>query len=350
MVIQNFSNIHQARYALATRIINDTIALIDSREPGPRNQGPDDAIFGPANNGIFLAISYRDLTMARQIFTECYEHALQYEKVNKCRMHKGSITFNIGIAYLRCYDFTGALHYFELAEEETRLTSGHKDWNIFLNPQLFDPNFWDTLDVAEKKHPLTIHQDLWGKPYSKDTGKKAWRKLSGNSKLLYIISAARRIHLRQLETGSGWGQSHSLKVGYWNLTADLSRLLETEVYRRADVSPKPWQLKSLLKQGFTSTVRGDLSTLIDGYMSARNIHNTATYNAHYADIKKDILNTALSKRERVAHAAHLLYATRNQVQHHVDRRLILYKSIEEAKFTSDVMISLCRLSAWAKKN
>ncbi len=349
MVLQAFSNIRQARHELAVQIIADTKALIDARPPGPRNQGTDDAIFGPANDGIILAISHRDPAMARQIFVMCYDHAQKYEAAKNCQMHKGSITFNVGIAYLRSHDFSGALHYFELAEEETRLTSGHKNWNIFLNAQLFDPNFWDTLDVAEKRYPLTIHQELWGKPYSKDAGKSAWRKLSGYSKLLYIISAARRVHLRQLEAGSGWDQSHSLKVGYWSLIADLSRLLETEVYRRADVNPKPWQLKSLLKQGFTSTVRGDLSTLIDGYMNARNIHNTVTYNTHYLDIKKDIRDTTLMKRERVAHAAHLLYATRNQVQHHIDRKLILYKSIDEAKFTSDLLLSLCRLSAWAKK-
>lgn len=350
MLPQAFSNIHQFRHALADRIISDTKALIDARPIGSRNQGVDDAIFSPANDGIILAIGHRDLSMAREIFVECYDHALQYEVARNCEMHKGSITFNIGIAYLRSYDFAGALHYFELAEEETRMTTGQKNWNIFLTPDLFDPNFWDTLDAAEKCYPLVVHQELWGTPFSKDAGKGAWRKLSSHSKLLYIISAARRIHLRQLETGSRWSKSHSLKVGYWNLIADLSRLLETEVYRRADLpTPKPYQLKTLLKQGFTSTVRGDISTLINGCMNARNIHDTTSYNASYPDIKKDIQDTNLTARERVAHAAHLLYATRNQVQHHVDRKLILYKSVDEAKFTSDVLLSLCRLSAWAKK-
>lgn len=350
MVQQAFSNIHQARHALATKIIDDTKALIDARQPGPRNQGADDIVFSSANDGIILAISHRDTALARQIFVECYDHALNYEAANNCQIHKGSITFNVGIAYLRSYDFSGALHYFELAEVETRLTSGHKNWNIFLNPLLFDPNFWDSLDAAEQSYPLTVHQELWGKPYSKDAGKKAWRKLSGYSKLLYIISAARRVHLRELEAGSGWGQSHSLKVGYWNLIADLSRLLETDVHRRADMPPpKPYQLKTLLKQGFTSTVRGDISALIGDYMNARNVSNTASYNTHYPDIKNGILDTTLSKRERVTHAAHLFYATRNQVQHHIDRKLIIYGSIDEAKFTSDVLLTLCRLSAWAKK-
>src|SRR5688572_16131474 len=99
MVIQAFSNIHQARHALATKIIDDTKALITGRPAGPRNQGADDAIFGPANHGIILAVSHRDLAMSRQIFAECYDFALAYEAAKNCQMHKGSITFNVGIAY-----------------------------------------------------------------------------------------------------------------------------------------------------------------------------------------------------------------------------------------------------------
>lgn len=354
MVLQAFSNIHQQRNALAEEIIETTKTRIDARVPGLRTLD-DDQMLSPANDGIILGISHRDYAMARHIFSECYAHALQYEADKHgahpdCQIHKGSMLFNVGIAYLRSYDFTGAMHYFELAEEETRLTSGHKNWNIFLNEDLFDPNFWNTLDAAEEKYPLTVHQELWGKPYSKDAAKKAWRKLSGYSKLLYIISAARRVHLRQLEAGSGWDKSHSFRVGYWNLIADLSRLLETEVYRRADIAPpKPWQLRTLLRQGFTATQRGDISTLVDGYMNARPVHTSAQFNTHYPDIKKDILDDAKPKLERIAHAVHLLYVTRNQVQHHIDRRLILYKSIDDAKFTSDVLLALCRLSSWAKK-
>jgi hypothetical protein len=349
MVVQAFSNIHQARHAVATQIIDTTKARIDARAPGLRTLA-DDVMLSPANDGIILAVSHRDPSMARHIFSECYAHALQYEAANNCQIHKGSMLFNVGLAYLRTYDLTGAMHYFELAEEETRLTSGQKNWSIFLNEELFDPNFWNTLDAVEEQNPLVIHQDLWGKPYSKDAAKKAWRKLSGYSKLLYIISAARRVHLLQLEAGSGWNGSHSLRVGYWNLIADLSRLLETEVKRRADIAPpKPWQLKTLLKQGFTATQRGDISTLVGGFMNARNVHNTATFNAHYPAIKSDVLDAAKPKLERISNAVHLFYVTRNQVQHHIDRKLVLYENVDEAKFTSNVLLSLCRLSSWAKK-
>jgi len=348
MVLQAFSNIRQARNALATEVIETTKGRIDARAIGPRTLA-DDAMLSPANDGIVLAISHRDPAMARHIFSECYAHALQYEAANNCQIHKGSMLFNVGLAYLRTYDFTGAMHYFELAEEETRLTSGQKNWNIFLNEELFDPNFWNTIDAAQEQYPLTIHQDLWGKPYSKDAAKKAWRKLSGYSKLQYIICSARRIHLRQLETASGWGESDSIRVGYWNLIADLSRLLETEVKRRADVAANVWKLYDLVTQGFTATQRGNISVLIAGYIGARNTNNTKKFNTHYPTIRDGINDTNLTKLERIAHAVHLLYATRNQVQHHIDRRLILYKSVEEAKFTSDVLLALCRLSSWAKK-
>lgn len=350
MVIQAFSNIHQTRIALATEIIELTKSRIDARPIGPRSQGADDTMLSPANDGIILAVRHGDPAMAWQIFAECYAHALQYEAANKCQIHKGSITFNVGIAHLCSFDFTSAMHYFELAEGETRLTTGQKSWSIFLNQQLFDTNFWDAIDGAEKTFPLSIHAELWGVAYSKDAGKKAWRKLSGYSKLLYIVSVARRIHLRKLETESGSAQSDSVRVGYWSLIADLARLLETEVHRRADIAPpKPWQLRSLLRQGFTATQRGDLSALITANMNAKDTSSTKKFNTHYPSICDGITDSHLSKLERIGHAVHLLYAARNQVQHHIDRRLVLYKNLDEAKFTSDVLLSLCRLSAWAKR-
>ena len=122
-------------HPLAAKIIDDTRALIDARLPGPRNQGADDAIFGPANDGIILAINHRDPSMARQIFVECYyQTSPKYEAANTCQIHKGSITFNVGIAYLRSDDFAGALHYFELAEEEDVADIRTQGRSIFSTP------------------------------------------------------------------------------------------------------------------------------------------------------------------------------------------------------------------------
>ena len=98
-----------------------------------------------------------------------------------------------------------------------------------------------------------------------------------------------------METASGWAQSDSIRVGYWNLIADLSRLLETEVKRRADVAANVWKLFDLVTQGFTATQRGNISVLIAGYIGTRNTNNTKKFNTHYPTIRDGINDTILTK-------------------------------------------------------
>lgn len=54
----------------------------------------------------------------------------------------------------------------------------------------------------------------------------------------------------------------------------------------------------------------------------------------------------MPRADRIHRAIYLLYATRNQVQHHVDRGLILYRSIPAAAFITHVLFTLCRLDTW----
>jgi hypothetical protein len=76
------------------------------------------------------------------------------------------------------------------------------------------------------------------------------------------------------------------------------------------------------------------------------INSTKTFNTHFPAIRADIEDTTLPPLMRLSNAVYLLYATRNQVQHHVDRRMILYQKPETAIFTSDVLFTLCRLDSW----
>jgi hypothetical protein len=176
----------------------------------------------------------------------------------------------------------------------------------------------------------------------------SWRRVSANSKLLFLINIAQRIRYKQLLTQSKYPKSKSLSLSYWNLCADLSRLLETEVARRAKPAPASYKLYILLTQGFTSTTHGDISAEIVKLYAARKVNSTASFNAHFPAIRADIENTALPLLTRISNAVYLLYATRNQVQHHVDKRMILYKDPETAVFTADVLLSLCRLDSWTK--
>src|SRR5262249_54107097 len=135
-------------------------------------------------------------------------------------------------------------------------------------------------------------------------------------------------------------------LAFWNLNADLSRLLETEVYRRADIPPpKPWKLYNLLTQGFAATRAGNVSAWVTNLYTTRKINNTKTFNKHFPAVRDDILDQALPRDERIGNSVFLLYATRNHVQHHVDERMILYRDPDAARFTADVLFTLCRLDS-----
>ena len=55
---------------------------------------------------------------------------------------------------------------------------------------------------------------------------------------------------------------------------------------------------------------------------------------------------AQSKAKKIATAAYLAGATRNQVQHQVDTGMVIFRDREAAVDTVDALLSLCRLDGW----
>jgi hypothetical protein len=55
-----------------------------------------------------------------------------------------SLAFDVARAYLLASDFFAAMHYFELAQHETRETTRDKNFSIY-DFDLFEKNFWDTV-------------------------------------------------------------------------------------------------------------------------------------------------------------------------------------------------------------
>jgi len=343
---QSFNELHERRLALANAVDAMMRARIDARRPGPRDQHADDELFSPLNTAIARAVDQKDHRLAMWIFQTCYEHALEYERLNNCQMHKGAPTFNIGIAHLQVFDFPAAMHFFELAQKETRLTTRESSWDIYADI-LFDRNFWGAVEASQADYPLKVYRELWGVDLDKDKSQANWRQISKGSKLLYIVSVARRIAYRQLEAQSRWDGSNSLALAYWNLAGDLSRLLETEVKRLASRRAPSQSLHDLVIQGFANTKRlGNLSALVKALHKKHRVKDTKKFNRAFTSLRKSILNPKLSKAERVANAVYLLYATRNQVQHHVDMTMVIYRRPEAARFLVDVLLSLCSLDSW----
>jgi hypothetical protein len=277
------------------------------------------------------------------MFTQCYEAALDYERKHNCKIHKGAPCFNVGVAFLRNYDFPAAMHYFELSQAESRVIANDNAWSIYLNP-LFERNFWDTIDASVGTHPMPIYQQLWGTLYSKVAAIADWNDLSGHSKTLYVLASAQRIQYRQLASRSNWDGSNSMALFYWTLAADLGRILETELkYRTKSMDT----LHPLLSKNFSNSPVGNLAVKFGQLHSTYAVKTPPTYTAAFPTIRNAIENTNNSPLERIGHAVYLLYATRNQVAHQVDIGMELFTQPDSTRFTSDVLLSLCRLKDWA---
>jgi hypothetical protein len=259
-----FKTLAQSRSLFAQLVEKDVREAIAVRPPGPRNLASDDLdVFGKLNTAMAMLLTQTDFELPKRIFHACYQAALDYESANPgSEIHKGAPTFNMGVVCLRSYDFAAAMQYFELAEEETKKTSGKNDWRVFLN-ELFDRNFWDAVEAASRAYPIPLYEQFWGVRWGKKAAKKNWWRVSSHSKLLFLTTIAQRIRYRQLADQSHFPASRSLAQSYWNLCSDLARILETEVKRRADIpAPKPFQLYKLLTQGFTATSKGNISAEI----------------------------------------------------------------------------------------
>lgn len=77
------------------------------------------------------------------------------------------------------------------------------------------------------------------------------------------------------------------------------------------------------------------------------VNNPTTYNAAFPVIRGAIENTNNSLLQRIGYAVYLLYVTRKQVAHQVDISMELITQPDSTRFTTDVLLSLCRLRDWA---
>lgn len=340
------------------------IAMKDSlagRARNGRNQADDNKVVAPMNAAINEAIAQGDFRLAAEIFRENYAHILAYEKASPpCEIHKGAITFDVARAYLRGWDFFAAMHYFELAERETRLTTADNNFSIY-SFDLFEKNFWDAVQVNTAAHPIPIYNDFWQTPYNKQNALDDYSQLSDDSKLAYIIASAERVRLQNIADHSGWEGSNALRLGYWTLAADLARLLEVEAKRRyksaaGAAAPDTITIVPCLEGGFSNTAFGNISHELRTPLLAmfpRNPppgHSTPTpadlYEIHFDNMLTRVRDATLSRKDRICTALYLLGFTRNQVAHKIDQNSKLFTQLADAKFLVDLFLTLCRTKEW----
>ena len=335
------------RTTIVGRVCRDVEENLRTRGRGPRDPNDDD-VFRPLTTATVIAISEQDYRLAIELFNRVFEVVGRYEEPPDVEFHKGAPTFNVGVAYLRNYDFRAAMHYLQVAEDETNRTRRGQHHNIYLD-HLFDRNFWATVDAAAGRYPNRHYEELWGRPLDAAAGKADWAKLTTNSKLLYIITSAERIRYRQLaDLSPRRADTESLRLAYWNLAADAARLVETEARHRS-TSKDANTLLAMLSKGFKKGRLGDLSKYVQNlHDNVYKVKDGPRYNAHYKTIMGIVRDRARPELERVGHAVYLLGVTRNQVAHSVDQTLVLYQDITAAQDVTDLLFAMANLDGWTK--
>jgi hypothetical protein len=332
------------RRVLEGLVIQDVGDRLAARLPGPRNEGADNAIFQALTQDTKAALGRRDYMFAINLFNKCFGLALEYERQAGCEVHKGAMTFNVALAYLGANDFSAAMHYLELAQRETRTTKGDAGWGIY-EFELFQHNFWKTLDRYEENSPLTFYFEWWSTAFGSGAAQQDWGHLSEHSKLLYIIVNAERISYSRLEPRPGWPISESFSLAYWNLIADLSRILETEL-RERNMAAKG--LRAGVLSDINNSPLSGFKTEVTRLHAAEPINTTSDYNQRFPAYHTAITDPTRPRETRIAAAALFAGATRNQVQHQVDKSMVIFTDRESAIFTADVLLSLCCIDRWAK--
>lgn len=351
-----WKQLRTARHAIQVATENNLRVSLHDRPVGGRDQGADNIVLAPLSDTINRAIEGGDYRLAAASFRDGYAVIKEYEDSKRCEVHKGAITFDVARAYLQSWDFFAAMHYFELAEHETRETTGDVNFSIY-SFGLFEKNFWDALHVDTSTHPVPIYQEFWSKPYDKTSAIEDYGNLSSDSKLTYIIASAARIRLQNIADHSGWAGSDGLRLGYWSLASDLARLLEVEAKRRfktrSGAAPAD-TLLACLEQGFHNTALGPISREVQTNIPAiyPRKDNTGAktpkqlYEDHFDDLLNVIRDSSRSKFDRICHALYLLGFTRNQVAHRLDNSSKLFQQLDDAKFLVDLFLTLCRTDDW----
>lgn len=344
---------------IGIRLITEE-AMKDALKNRPRtgrNQGDDNERFAPLSTAINFAIAQGDYRLAAEVFRENYKKILRYErKKPRTESHKGALTFDMARAYLRGWDFFAAMHYFELAERETQLTDHNPAFSIY-DFNLFEMNFWDSIEENTAKYPIAIYQEFWGVPYNKQSSLDDYADIHSEAKLAYIIATAQRVRLQHIAYHSRWDGSNAVRLGYWSLASDIARFLEIEAkrgFRTASGATPPDTLLACLEQGYHTTPIGDISREVAIHIprtyprkdpaSVRS--PSQLYEANFDPIMAYLRDPSKPRLDKIYLALYLLGFTRNQVAHKIDSQSKLFKQLDDAKFLVDLFLALCRTREW----
>lgn len=322
--------------------VQEVLKRLRNRPGGPRNQAKDDEVLSPLADTTAVAISVGDIALAREAYRRTFPHIRKYEDDNGCEIHKGSAFFNVGVAHLTSFDLVAAMQFFEMAQEETRLTIGSEDYSVY-EDDLFDRNFWEAVEQELELRPFKRYQDLWGDTLNKKQVLEDWRALSNDTKLGCILCWGEWIRIVRLEAITESSDTPSLGYARWGLVSDLSIMLETEIRHHSSIDDT---LGKMLFQGFRAIRFGDLSHKVEAVHARHGVRNPAGFEATLPTLLTDI-GTGGTAEDVLAAALYLLYICRNQVNHRIDFGMRYHADPQVSRDVIQIMFSLLSITRWA---
>jgi hypothetical protein len=338
----SWNRFREERDYIRESTVRDVGQRLKQRLPGPRDQARDDLMFSPANASTVRALAAGDVRLPVEIISGALYLTASYEAEKQCEVHKGSLHFNQGVAYLACFDFVAALHAFEQAQEETRKTTGQPNWSLFHAP-LFIGNVWKPIAESINRQRLRHYEDLWGCPVTLATITADWDKLGDDTRLAAIIGWQQWYRIVRIESRSRNHTTYSLAHARWALLSDLSIALETEVKRHAATPDTLWpMLRSGLPSGAGMNLRGRVQSL----HARHGVRDFKGLEAAAPQLIADVETSTNSQETKLASAVYLFYATRNQVNHAHETSASSHRSATLPNQIASVLLSLLHVDPW----
>ena len=107
--------IFRPRKNVADTVLQQTLqAVADSlgnRGQAKRSQARDNEIFGPVTAAMVETFNAGEVHLAIKLADGCYKLAKQHEAATGSEIHKGAITFDLGLMYLAIDDFRRAVDF-----------------------------------------------------------------------------------------------------------------------------------------------------------------------------------------------------------------------------------------------
>lgn len=286
----------------------------------------DDALFGPFNDFIAVAISRGLQRFCIDLFREIKELVAAHERDSGTTVHKGAIFFNTALCYLWSGDYDFASYYFAAAAEEDELTYGAQPNQLYFEP-LYTNNFMSVIRdhvVAETNVEDGTCRLLFGDSFAWSDFEAFLKSWVPSELINFLVNVHKFVRYQLLSP------NHSASLLTYRLVNDCCLMFETALksYLKAKGLVPHNTLGRILSEQLDTCLVGDITQERNDIN--RNFYPCASitdYNEHLQPALADMRREG-NRARRAALLLHVIYMTRNQVSHSIDTNNVVYGNLQ----------------------